>query len=212
MPLPEGLWQRVQREDPDALHELLLYAYNQLLPWSYRYLGRNLDGEQLAQQALLRVYRCWRQCHDPARFNGWLRKLTYRSWCTYRKRGRRHKHLCCDETRLRCYRDYRQRWELPPDPATAAAQRELQQLRRQALERALGTLSEKVCRMFVRYYWENCTSKQLMEELGVATPKRVYQRLWRYYAPLRRLLQEQESLLLENCNSTAQIDQAVRRG
>jgi RNA polymerase sigma-70 factor (ECF subfamily) len=90
------------------------------------------DAEDVAQEALLRAYRNFARLREPARFRGWLVRITFR--------------LALDRWRSAKRRERRETEWLPPEhPATAPTAEELAASRefQARLERALEELPEK---------------------------------------------------------------------
>jgi len=114
------------------------------------------DAEDVAQEALLRAYRKFDRLRDPARFRGWLVRITFR--------------LALDRWRAGKRREKREtEWALPERrPAHPTAEEIAVSTEFQArLERALERLPEKLRVVLLLSAIQGYTSEEVAGMLGI---------------------------------------------
>ena len=116
------------------------------------------DAEDVAQEALLRAYRNFGRLREPARFRGWLVRITFRlaldRWRAARRREKREAEWLQPERR-----------SAAPTAEDAAASREFQA----RLERAMEELPEKFRLVLLLAAIEGHTLEEVAAMLGVPT-------------------------------------------
>ena len=148
----EGERARAHREFEERLAECGPLAFRV----AQGVLRNAADAEDVAQEALLKAYRNFARMREPARFRGWLVRITFRlaldRWRSARRREKR-------ETQ----------WTQPAGRAAAptaedvAAAREFQA----RLERAMEELPEKLRLVLLLAGIEGYTLLEVAEMLGI---------------------------------------------
>jgi RNA polymerase sigma-70 factor (ECF subfamily) len=123
---------------------------------AYGVLGDELDAEDVVQDAFLIAFQRLSECRQPARFRSWLLRIVRNrayNVADYR-RLRRHEELS----------DVGAPLATEPDPATAAANREL----REALTAALQRLRRVECEVLLLHDLEHLTHAEIATILGTS--------------------------------------------
>jgi RNA polymerase sigma-70 factor (ECF subfamily) len=123
---PVPLEAELEREFEERLRESGTLAFRV----AYGVLRHRQDAEDVAQDALVKAYRCFRQLRDPERFQTWLVRLTWR--------------LAIDRARGDRRRTQRELAATLPDPAAGADEIAAAEERSALLWRAIDALSEKL--------------------------------------------------------------------
>ena len=114
------------------------------------------DAEDVAQEAMLRAYRKFNRLRDPARFRGWLIRITFRlaldRWRAARRREKRETEWFISERR-----------PVPPTAEDLAASSEFQT----RLEHALGELPEKQRLVLLLSAMQGYTLEEVSGILGI---------------------------------------------
>jgi len=93
-PSDHDLMQRLKLGDTAALSELYTRHYKRVLNIVWRYLGRESEAEDLAQEVFIRVARSASRWEPKAAFTTWLYQITGNLCLNFRRnRGRRGKVL-----------------------------------------------------------------------------------------------------------------------
>jgi RNA polymerase sigma-70 factor (ECF subfamily) len=67
---------RAKKGDPKAFEELILPYEKLVLNISYKYMGNMEDARDVAQEAILKVYRNIKTCQTMSSFKAWICKIT----------------------------------------------------------------------------------------------------------------------------------------
>jgi RNA polymerase sigma-70 factor (ECF subfamily) len=114
------------------------------------------DAEEVAQEALLRAYRNFERMREPARFRGWLVRITFRMaldrWRSVRRREKRETEWMQPEQR-----------GTPPTPEEVAVSQEFQW----RLERAMDEMPEKSRIVLLLAAIEGYTLEEVAGMLGI---------------------------------------------
>ena len=116
------------------------------------------DAEEVAQEALLRAYRNFERMKEPARFRGWLVRITFRialdRWRSARRREKRETEWMQPEQRGTAP---------PPTPEEVVVSREFQS----RLERAMDELPKKSRMVLLLAAIEGYTLEEVAGMLGI---------------------------------------------
>jgi RNA polymerase sigma-70 factor (ECF subfamily) len=167
---PRELVERAQRKDQAAFADLVRRYERMALAMAYSIVGNSSMAGDVAQEAFLRVWQRLGELDDPDRFLGWF--------------GTVIRNLATDQAR-------RKPRELPPgydnrqviDPVVLADQME----NRRMIHAALLQLDELTRSAMMLRYYEDLTSKQISELLGLS-PAAVDMRLSRGRTELKQSL------------------------
>lgn len=156
-PDPEGaLLVAYANGDPTAARDLSLSLAPRILAQATRMLGDRAEAEDVAQEAMLRLWRIapdWRQ--GEARVSTWIYRVTA-NLCTDRLRSRRPS-LDLDAVAE------------PPDPAPGIADRMQADARLRALSDALAQLPERQAQAVALRHLEGLSNPEIaaIMEIGV---------------------------------------------
>lgn len=89
--MERGLVERAQRGDRDAFTALAAAAVDRLFAIAVLMLRDRSAAEDAVQEALIRAWRDLPALRDPARVDGWLRRLVVHAAYDEARRGRRHR-------------------------------------------------------------------------------------------------------------------------
>jgi RNA polymerase sigma-70 factor (ECF subfamily) len=164
-------------------------AYNsKIFRYSYAMCRQREDAEEVAQEALLKVFQNLDQLHDPERLKPWIFRIA-KNACLMKRRKSLFaptEELSLDELRPGKDGDKRLEiadWSLLPD--AAAENSEL----RQALDQAVTELPELYRAVFLLRDAEQLSTEDTAEILGISTDT-VKTRLHRARLALRKQLDE----------------------
>jgi RNA polymerase sigma-70 factor (ECF subfamily) len=149
------LLQRVGRSDASAVRELVARKLPRLLSLAQRLLGRRGEAEEVAQEAMLRVWKQaaqWQGGH--ARFDTWLHRVAV-NLCYDRLRAR-HDEASSDEL------DEHADPALAPDESLQAAQRSRQ------VAAALAALPSRQREALVLQYYQDLSNTQAADVMGIS--------------------------------------------
>jgi RNA polymerase sigma-70 factor, ECF subfamily len=119
-------------------------------------LRNTADAEEVAQDALLRAFRKFRELRDPARFRSWIVRISFR--------------LALDRWRSAKRRQVRETaWSQPMHCGTAPSVDEIIQSNefQARLERALGELPEKLRLVLILCAIQGHTLEEVAKLLGI---------------------------------------------
>lgn len=126
-----ALMLRVRDGDTDAFRELVERHQRSVINMIYRAIGDAWEAEDLAQRVFVQVYRSAKRYKPTAKFTTWLFTITHNTILNERRRRARHTAESLDAMRQPQNPDEGAR-ELPDpraaDPASEAAERELQRI------------------------------------------------------------------------------------
>ncbi len=142
--------------------------------YAARLLGSVDEAEDAVQDAFVRAYDQLAQCRDPDNFAGWFFLILRNRCFAQRRRTRRHGGLN-GAAELAAADDV----EAPLELAE----------RRQALQRALGSLTNEQREVFVLKHVEELSYEEIAERVGTTVPA-LKMRMHRAYDRLRELLKE----------------------
>lgn len=164
-------------------------AYNsKIFRYSYAMCRQREDAEEVAQEALLKVFQNLDQLHDPERLKPWIFRIA-KNACLMKRRKSAFapkEELSLDELRPAKDGDMKLEiadWSLLPD--AAAENSEL----RQALDHAVAELPELYRSVFLLRDAEQLSTEDTAEILGISTDT-VKTRLHRARLALRKQLDE----------------------
>ena len=149
----EALMARVARGDERAFRELAGRHLSAMVGLARRILGNAADAEDVAQEAMLRVWT-----HAPR----WQPLALFRTWLT-----RVVVNLCIDRKRRAPWVELEAAGEIV-DPAPAVSDVAEQSERERALAAAIGTLPDRQRAAIVLTYTEGMTNAQVAEVLDTS--------------------------------------------
>ena len=142
----------VRAGDLDAFGALVSRYRDRFTRYAVRMLGSRDDADEALQDAFLRAFRAIAQCHDPARFGGWLYQIVINE-CRTRatRRGRRDRRFVRDEELIAA----------TPAPVMAS-----DESLREEIERALARLEVRQREAFVLKHVEGLSYEEMAEMTG----------------------------------------------
>ena len=172
---PDGVVVRAVLAGDVNQYAVLVRRYSsRYARYAARLLGSVDEAEDAVQDAFVRAYDQLAQCRDPDNFAGWF-FLILRNRCFAQRRStKRHGEL-----------DGASELAAPDD---VEAPLELAE-RRQALQQALGTLTNEQREVFVLKHMEELSYEEIAERVGTTVPA-LKMRMHRAYDRLRELLKE----------------------
>ena len=172
---PDGVVVRAVLAGDVNQYAVLVRRYSsRYARYAARLLGSVDDAEDAVQDAFVRAYDQLAQCRDPDNFAGWFFLILRNRCFAQRRRSRRHGELD-GAAELAAADDV----EAPLELAE----------RRQALQRALGTLTNEQREVFVLKHMEELSYEVIAERVGTTVPA-LKMRMHRAYDRLRELLKE----------------------
>ncbi|MCX7887625.1 MAG: RNA polymerase sigma factor [Verrucomicrobiae bacterium] len=124
------LMERVRRGDREAFRELLERHHRAVLQTIYRAIGDHWEAEDLAQRVFLQVWRSARRYKPTAKFTTWLFTIVHNTILNERRRRARRGADSLDSLLATSEETSTPPCQFAdgasPDPAQAAAERELQ--------------------------------------------------------------------------------------
>ena len=177
---PESLVLRARSGDTDALEQLLLTSYPQLLRTALRLLRDDDAAQDVVQETLIRIARRLDQLSQPAAYPGWARTILRRETQEYFRRRQRSpvEGFEYDDSRLELLQD---------EPSAFAPSEEMDQ--------CLGLLRGDDRTVLDLHYWGGLEASEIAAGLGIAVGA-VKTRLFRARNRLRDRLCELESTLV----------------
>jgi RNA polymerase sigma-70 factor (ECF subfamily) len=125
-----ALMARVRDGDTDAFRELIERHQRAVINTIHRAIGDRWEAEDLAQRVFLQVYRSAKRYRPTAKFTTWLFTITRNTILNEHRRRARHAAESLDARQSPREAEHGTGWQAPdtatPDPAQAAAERELQ--------------------------------------------------------------------------------------
>lgn len=178
----EQLVRRAQRRDAAAFAQLVRAYERTALAVAYSVLGKGPDAGDVVQQVFLRAWERVGELKDPARFGAWLCGIVRNLAIDARRRRTRHDGWAhaTGPAMAAAAEDER----AAADPSRVLVRREDQQ----RLEHALESLDEVSRSAVMLRYYEDLSSKEIGELLGLA-PAAVDMRLMRARRQLRQRLE-----------------------
>lgn len=169
----DDLLARAQAGDLGAFEQLVALHERGVLRLAYRVLGNREEARDVAQEALLRLFRHLRKLDREANLKAWLYRVTI--------------NLCRDAMRCRSGTAELSADEPSPeiDPETAASSEQ----RKQALAAALNRLPEKERAAIVLREIEGLSTREVAATLG-STEGTVRSQIFSARMKLRELVRE----------------------
>ena len=160
------LLARIRAGERHLFHELIRPYERGLYRAAYGVLGNEADAEEVVQEAVLKALMRLEQLRDDARFKGWLFQVAVNEARMRRRKDHKHLYESLDDHgaededghfKPREFADWR---EIPSD---ALERKEL----RQALERALASLSPKQREILLLRDVEHLSVTETAQALGI---------------------------------------------
>ncbi|PKQ14021.1 MAG: RNA polymerase subunit sigma [Alphaproteobacteria bacterium HGW-Alphaproteobacteria-1] len=152
----EALLAAFAAGDRAAARVLTMRLTPRVLAHAYRLLGNRAEAEEVAQEAMLRL---WRQAPEwragEAKVTTWLYRVTA-NLCTDRRRRARGGTVPLDAV------------PEPPDPQPGVAERMQMRTRADALQGALGDLPERQRQAVVLRHIEGLANPEIAEIMGAS--------------------------------------------
>ncbi|HJQ65478.1 MAG TPA: RNA polymerase sigma factor [Gemmatimonadales bacterium] len=172
---PDGVVVRAVLAGDVNQYAVLVRRYSgRYARYAARLLGSVDDAEDAVQDAFVRAYDQLAHCREPDNFAGWFFLILRNRCFAHRRRSRRHGELN-GAAELAAADDV----EAPLELAE----------RRQALQRALGSLTNEQREVFVLKHVEELSYEEIAERVGTTVPA-LKMRMHRAYDRLRELLKE----------------------
>jgi RNA polymerase sigma-70 factor, ECF subfamily len=165
-PEPPEIIRRAKEADAGAFYQLVRPHERRIFQAALAILGNVADAEDVAQEAVLKAFKCISSFRGEAKFSTWLIQITINEARAKLKRDRPHLYFSLDESTGAEDGEY-----LPAEladwreiPSTALANREL----RGTLTRALIGLSPKYRSVFVLRDVQNLNLAETARLLGIS--------------------------------------------
>jgi RNA polymerase sigma-70 factor, ECF subfamily len=185
MELEAALIARVLAGESEAFYELVRPHERSIYTAAYSILGNEADAEEVAQEAVLKAYTHLARFRAEAKFSTWIVQITLNEARMKLRKDRRKLYESLDDTREDQDGEY-----IPKDyadwreiPSETLQQNEL----RQALARALASLSPKYREVFVLRDVQKLSIAETAKMLGI-TESSVKTRLLRARLQMRDAL------------------------
>lgn len=163
-----ALIARVLTGENQAFYELVRPHERSIYTAAYSILGNEADAEDAAQEAVVKAYTHLASFRAEAKFKTWIIQITINEARMKLRKEHRKLYESLDDTREDQDGDYKPKdyadWR--PIPSEALAQKEL----RQALDRAVASLSPKYREVFVLRDVQKLSIAETAEMLGISEP------------------------------------------
>jgi RNA polymerase sigma-70 factor, ECF subfamily len=189
-PEERSIIQRCKQGDIGAFNELVKRYEKQVYNFAYRLTGNYDDANDIAQDALIRVYNAIGSFRGDASFTTWLYRIITNVFLDERKRERAHPHSSLDEqVDLEESSIVRQIEDPSPQPLAHVEEKEIGRI----LQQAVNTLPDYQRAMVLLYHTEQKSYEEISEimNLPIGTVK---SRLNRARLALKEKLSPQREL------------------
>lgn len=172
----EPLVDAAREGDTRAFDELVRRTYNDVYSLAMRLTGNEADASDVVQDTYIRAFRALRRFRGDAAFSTWLYRIA--SNCASSFLSRRSRQRCDSLAEIEVIDD-----DPDQDPTLLAEASSL----RQAIERAIEQLPQRLKAVVVLRDVEDLSHREIAERLGI-TESATKVRLHRARHTLRRLL------------------------
>ena len=186
-----ALIQRILAGDENAFATLIERYQRQVHAFAFRKVGNFQTAEDITQETFLQVHQKLATLNDPAKFSGWLYAIVNHLCIAWYRKNRLQtealQEIHISEIETEAYSRYIAREHAK---TTAEAQRDL-------VKKLLAKLKESDREVITLYYFEEMTSTEIGEFLGVSE-NTIKSRLYR----ARQQLKKYESMIQEALDIT----------
>ena len=190
-----ALIQRILTGDENAFESLVRKYQKQVHALAFRKTGNVQTAEDITQETFLRVHQNLTTLNDPTKFSGWLYAIVNHLCIAWYRKNRLEteslQEIYISAVETEAYSRY---VATEHAKTTAAAQRDL-------VKRLLTKLKERDREVITLHYFEEMTSSEIGEFLGVSE-NTIKSRLHR----ARQQLKKYESMIQEVLNITTTIE------
>jgi len=182
--------RRCKQGDLSAFNELVKRYEKLVYNFAYRLTNNYDDANDIAQEALIRVFSAIKSFRGDASFTTWIYRITTNVFLDERKRARAHPHTSLDEhVELEESSIVRQIEDPAPQPLAQIEEKEVGNI----LNNAVSSLPEYQRTMVVLYHTEQKSYEEIAEimNLPIGTVK---SRLNRARLALKEILSPQREL------------------
>lgn len=182
--------RRCKQGDLSAFNELVKRYEKLVYNFAYRLTNNYDDANDIAQEALIRVFTAIKSFRGDASFTTWIYRITTNVFLDERKRARAHPHTSLDEhVELEESSIVRQIEDPSPQPLAQIEEKEVGNI----LSQAVASLPEYQRTMVVLYHTEQKSYEEIAEimNLPIGTVK---SRLNRARLALKEILSPQREL------------------
>jgi RNA polymerase sigma-70 factor (ECF subfamily) len=182
--------RRCKQGDLSAFNELVKRYEKLVYNFAYRLTNNYDDANDIAQEALIRVFSAIKSFRGDASFTTWIYRITTNVFLDERKRARAHPHTSLDEhVELEESSIVRQIEDPSPQPLAQIEEKEVGNI----LNNAVSSLPEYQRTMVVLYHTEQKSYEEIAEimNLPIGTVK---SRLNRARLALKEILSPQREL------------------
>lgn len=184
---PEELLRRSQRGELAARHALVGRYDNIIRATATRLAGPGQEADDLSTEIYLHLFSVIHRCKNVQTLPGWIKKIAVNEvYLRYRRHRRLSRHLSL-ETLLATVGEAALGTDLDQNPAHVVLEALQHHERRERLQQALSSLPEHHRDICERFYQQQHTCEEIVEETGLALGT-VKSRLFRARGSLQRKL------------------------